>query len=126
MKNVQANADRMKATLEPPDEARPTLDPAAATLEPSGRNVDSEVALFGAPVVEGYRITARLGSGGMGTVWRAEQLSTRREVALKLMSGAVTASERARARFDREVELAARLEHPSIARVYDSGLNQGV
>ncbi|MGH7180313.1 MAG: protein kinase domain-containing protein, partial [Tepidisphaeraceae bacterium] len=117
--------DRIGATISEP-EIRPTLDPAAATLEPPHADPDSEVALFGSPVIEGYTITARLGAGGMGTVWRAEQLSTRREVALKLMSGAVTSSPRARARFDREVELAARLEHPSIARVYDSGLNQGV
>ena len=79
-----------------------------------------------APEVEGYRITGRLGAGGMGTVWRAAQLSTRREVALKLLGVGRFGSDRGRARFEREVELAARLEHPNIARVYDSGLHQGV
>ncbi len=60
----------------------------------------------------------------MGTVWQAVQLSTRRDVALKLMSiGA--ASPRARIRFDREVEITAQLEHPNIARIYDSGLLHG-
>jgi WD40 repeat protein len=62
----------------------------------------------------------------MGTVWRAVQLSTQREVALKVMSSGAFASDTARARFEREVELAARLEHPNIARVYDSGLHGGV
>jgi len=76
-----------------------------------------------APQVEGYYVTAPLGSGGMGTVWRAVQLGTRREVALKLLSGHITG--KIIARFEREVELTARLEHRNIARVYDSGLHQG-
>ncbi|HZN68833.1 MAG TPA: serine/threonine-protein kinase [Tepidisphaeraceae bacterium] len=78
------------------------------------------------PRVDGYTVIGRLGEGGMGTVWRAVQLSTRRHCALKLLSGRHLASERARRRFYREVELTARLEHPAIARVYDSGLEHGV
>ncbi len=78
------------------------------------------------PQIEGYAITGRLGQGGMGTVWKATQLSTRREVALKVLRTGAFASVKAQARFEREVELAARLEHPNIARVYDSGLHQGV
>ncbi len=78
------------------------------------------------PEIEGYRITAPLGEGAMGTVWRAEHLSTHQEVAIKLMSAAVFGSEKARLRFEREVELAARLKHPNIARVYDSGIHRGV
>lgn len=62
----------------------------------------------------------------MGTVWRAEQLSTHREVAIKILGTALCWSDRARARFEREVELAARLEHANIARVYDSGLYHGI
>ena len=77
------------------------------------------------PEVEGYEILGPLGEGGMGTVWRAVQQATRREVALKLLRTGAFGSEKARLRFDREVELAARLEHPHIARVYDSGICQG-
>ena len=62
----------------------------------------------------------------MVTVWRAWQLSTRREVALKLLKSGVLASERAKLRFDREVEVTGRLQHPNLARVYDSGIYQGV
>jgi tetratricopeptide (TPR) repeat protein len=79
-----------------------------------------------APKIAGYQILGGLGEGGMGVVWKAVQLSTRREVALKLMSAASISSSRARARFEREVELAAKLQHPNIARVYESGLHQGV
>ena len=78
-----------------------------------------------APSIPGYHITGRLGEGGMGVVWQAVQLATHRRVALKVMGTAMFGSEPARRRFEREVELAARLEHPGIARVYDSGLAHG-
>lgn len=78
-----------------------------------------------APTLPGYHITGRLGEGGMGVVWRAVQLATNRRVALKVMGAGMFGSEQARRRFEREVELAARLEHPGIARVYDSGLAHG-
>jgi len=58
----------------------------------------------------------------MGTVWHAVQLGTYREVALKLMGRGALGSEKDRARFEREVELTARLQHPNIAQIYDSGL----
>lgn len=77
------------------------------------------------PRIKGYRILARLGRGGMGTVWRAVQVGTKREVALKLMETLALSSKRARIRFEREVELTARLDHPNIARVYESGLHLG-
>ena len=78
------------------------------------------------PSVEGYEITGRLGEGGMGVVWRARQLGTNRRVALKLLGAGRFASAKARMRFEREVELAARLNHPNIAGVFDSGIHHGV
>jgi len=78
------------------------------------------------PAIEGYEIIGRLGEGGMGVVWQAVQLSTKREVALKLLPAGQFGSAKAQRRFEREVELTARLEHPNIARVYDSGLRRGV
>jgi serine/threonine protein kinase/Leucine-rich repeat (LRR) protein len=78
------------------------------------------------PRLEGYEVLSRLGSGGMGVVWKAIQLSTKRAVALKLLSAAAFGSDRARQRFEREVELTARLDHPHIAKVFDSGLRTGV
>jgi eukaryotic-like serine/threonine-protein kinase len=78
------------------------------------------------PRVDGYEIIGPLGEGGMGTVWRAVQLNTGRKVALKLLGAGAFGSPKLRARFEREVELTARLEHPNIARLYDSGLRQGV
>ena len=96
-------------------------DDAAASL-----SVQQSSAEEAFPHVEGYRITGRLGEGGMGTVWHARQLGTNRDVALKLLGKGAFASERARHRFEREVELCARLEHPCIAGIYDSGVHRGV
>src|SRR5262245_25095743 len=78
------------------------------------------------PEVPDYEVVSLIGRGGMGTVWRAVQLGTRRTVALKVISSGEFASPRARARFEREVELASRLNHANIARVYDSGLHRGL
>src|SRR5580692_9224790 len=78
------------------------------------------------PKIQGYQILEPLGQGGMGTVWHAIQLGTHRKVALKLLSAGMFASDRSRHRFDREVELTARLDHPNIARIYDSGLDRGI
>ena len=73
------------------------------------------------PQVPGYEIGELLGQGGMGTVWRAVQTGTGREVALKVMEPMLLASRRARSRFERELRLTARLQHPHICRVYDGG-----
>lgn len=78
------------------------------------------------PQIDGYEIRGRLGEGGQATVWRAEQLSTKREVALKVLGRNTLGSEKVRARFEREIELAARLRHTNIASVFDSGVCNGV
>ena len=78
------------------------------------------------PAIEGYEIVGRIGHGGMGTVWKAVQLSTKRPVAIKLLARHCFSSKKSKARFEREVALAARLTHPNIARVYASGLHHGV
>ncbi|HVP09687.1 MAG TPA: protein kinase [Phycisphaerae bacterium] len=70
--------------------------------------------------VKGYRLVEEIGRGGMGIVYKAIQLSTKRVVALKLMLPSPFSSPAARRRFDREVELAARLQHAGIVRVLES------
>lgn len=77
------------------------------------------------PRVAGYEIRDVVGRGGMGIVWKALQLSTKRFVALKTINPSILGSADARKRFQREVELAASLTHPNIARIYESGLSQG-
>jgi serine/threonine protein kinase len=77
------------------------------------------------PRVQGFEILSRLGAGGMGTVWRAVDLGTRRQVALKLMNASAMRCSRGRLRFEREIELTASLDHPHIARLYHGGLSGG-
>lgn len=75
------------------------------------------------PSIPGYDAVALIAKGGMGAVYEAFQQATGRRVALKLMLDATKASDSARRRFEREVELVARLQHPSIVPVIDSGIH---
>ncbi len=73
------------------------------------------------PEVPGYTITREIDRGGMGIVYEARQLSTKRTVAIKTLPGGPFAAPEALRRFQREIELAARLQHPAIVRVLESG-----
>jgi len=75
--------------------------------------------------IDGYDIIEKVAEAGQGQVWRALQQSTNRQVAIKVPRLGSVTSQRARVRFEREVGLAARLKHPNIARIYDSGANRG-
>src|SRR5512143_1349242 len=68
-----------------------------------------------------YRLYESIGIGGMATVYRGEQLTIQRTVAVKILSSALASDEAFVARFRREAETAARLEHPHIVPVYDFG-----
>jgi uncharacterized protein len=68
-----------------------------------------------------YRIRSRLGSGAFGTVYRAYDPKLDREVALKVLRGEVLAAPKARERFQREARSAAKMFHPNIVPVFDTG-----
>jgi len=65
-----------------------------------------------------YRITAKLGEGGMGEVWRARDSKLERDVAIKVLPAAFVADSERLARFEREAKLLAQLNHPNIAQIY--------
>ena len=73
----------------------------------------------------GYRIDGVAGRGGMGVVYRAQQDRPKRSVALKVIASELSADPAFRARFDREAELAASIEHPNIAPVNEVGEHDG-
>ncbi|MEW6251231.1 MAG: protein kinase, partial [Planctomycetota bacterium] len=77
------------------------------------------------PTIEGYALKEELHRGGQGVVYRAIQLGTKRQVALKVLLEGPYASETTRRRFEREIELAASLRHPNIVTILDSGLSLG-
>ena len=68
-----------------------------------------------------YRISEKLGEGGMGAVFRAEDQKLRRSVALKLLPAGLTADSHARRRLLTEARIASRLNHPNIATIYEVG-----
>jgi len=68
-----------------------------------------------------YRLTDRIAAGGMGEVWRGEDVLLNRAVAVKLLPTGRAGNESFLARFRAEARYAASLSHPGIARVYDYG-----
>ncbi len=73
-----------------------------------------------------YRILRRLGAGGMGQVYLAEQISLKRRVALKILKAELAADPTALERFKREAEAVARVTHANIVQVYAIGAADGV
>jgi len=72
-----------------------------------------------------YVVTGQLGRGGMGIVYEAEDTLLKRKVAIKLLPGEVSANPEALARFLREAQAAARLNHANVVAVYDIGETDG-
>jgi predicted Ser/Thr protein kinase len=74
------------------------------------------------PVVDGkYRVDSVVGRGGMGAVFRARDLRLDRDVAVKIVRADLVSDPEARARFRREAQIVARLQHPAIVTVFDYG-----
>ncbi|OJH39451.1 serine/threonine-protein kinase [Cystobacter ferrugineus] len=75
-------------------------------------------------VIGAYRVIETLGSGGVGTVYRALDGRTSEPVALKVLSGGPTRDSRAARRLLREFETLTDLSHPNVVKVYDTGIFQ--
>lgn len=76
-------------------------------------------------VISHYRIDSELGRGGMGVVYKAEDLTLKRMVALKFLSPHLLAQEQHKKRFLREARAAAALDHPNISAIYEVDESDG-
>jgi Protein kinase domain/zinc-ribbon domain len=79
----------------------------------------------GTTLLERYRIVSPLGKGGMGEVYRAEDLNLGQTVALKFLPKSLARNEEALARFTREVRMARQVSHTNVCRVFDIGEADG-
>jgi serine/threonine protein kinase len=72
-----------------------------------------------------YLIEGELGRGGMGIVYRAQDLALKRHIALKVLAPHLLDDSTARTRFQREIKHAVAIEHPHVVPVYDAGVEEG-
>lgn len=77
---------------------------------------------FGRDALPGYEILREIQRGGQGVIYEAVQKNTGRSVAIKVLSGGRLAGSQRWARFEREVEVLARLQHPNIVAIHDRGV----
>jgi Protein kinase domain/zinc-ribbon domain len=110
----------------PSTPSRPRSSPPGSPLMTTSDPIGGGRFAPGAIVAERYRIVALLGRGGMGEVYRAEDLKLSQVLAIKFLPEALSKDASALARFHSEVRIARQVSHPNVCRVFDIGDTDGV
>jgi protein kinase-like protein len=113
----EAYATRTVASLRP---ATPK-SPSSGGRSPSSTSLRESRFLPGTLLAGRYRIISLIGRGGMGEVYRADDLTLEQPVALKFLPESIGENEAALTRFRNEVRIARQVSHPNVCRVYDVG-----
>jgi hypothetical protein len=103
----------------------PTLDSNKTTVTQGSQPSQNSVFVPGTILCARYRIVSLLGRGGMGEVYRAEDLKLGNAVALKFLASSMQNDSEALAQLHREVRNARQVSHPGVCRVYDIGEADG-
>jgi WD40 repeat protein len=116
-------AESSRDTMRPGPAAETATDPARTSAPDTPAKPEAAPAKY--PAILNHEILGELGRGAMGVVYQARQTALKRLVALKMIVSGDRASAQELARFRREAESVARLQHPNIVQIYEVGEYDG-
>lgn len=113
LEQIRADSDAVDVYIE-------ALTPSKTLATRESRYKAPEAADVSPDIVPGYKVTELLGQGGQGSVYKAVQLGTKRDVAIKLLRAGRFSTSRQRLRMEREAEIVGGLKHPNIVTIHES------